>query len=231
MGSKPVLTVLGLPLSDEAPISNEAKQAITAADLVIGESRKRALGILAQAPEGRGKNLYLLDESSRPEDKEWKSELARVAALKGKVVLFSDTGMPLLFDPGQDVLEACKNLGFEVRASSGPTSWGSAAALSGWLPPFLIVGFPPRQNRAAFWKGFSHSHAHCVLMERPYSFLVFLKECVEVFGKSREAFLAWEIDSEKQRLLWGSLGELERLAQTFESKKGEYVLVVKGLAQ
>ncbi len=231
MASNALLTILGLPLSDEQPISEEAKRTISEADLVIGESRKRALGILAQAPEGRGKSLYLLDESSRPADREWQAEVTKVAALKGRVVLFSDCGMPLLFDPGSAVLEACRKLGFEIRSSSGPTSWGSAAALSGWLPPFLILGFPPRQNRPAFWKGLSQVDAHCVLMERPYSFLPFLKECTEVFGKSRQAFLAWEIDSGKQRLIWGSLGEMMAKAGSFESKKGEYILVVKGRAE
>lgn len=231
MESKPVLTILGLPLADGQPISDEAKRALSKADLVIGESRKRALAVLAQAPEGRGKSLYLLDESSRPEDKDWQPEVTKVAKLKGNVVLFSDTGMPLLFDPGIAVLEACRTLGFEIRSFSGATSWGSAAALSGWLPPFMVVGFPPRQNRPAFWKGLSQLQAHCVLMERPYSFLAFLKECGEVFGKSRQAFLAWELDSMEQRLLWGSLSEIEKKAASFGTKKGEFVLVVKGLGQ
>ena len=65
-------------------------------------------------------------------------------------------------------------------------------------------------------------------MERPYRFLALLGECREVFGKTRPAFLAWELESPQERLVWGTLEELEKLARGFEKTKGEFIVVVKG---
>jgi 16S rRNA (cytidine1402-2'-O)-methyltransferase len=231
MASRPKLIILGMPLVDDAPLSSQAIEVLQSAERIIGESRKTTQKMLARIPGGREKPFTLLDESSRPEEKNWKEALNHVSKSGGTIVLFSDTGMPLLFDPGREVVEAARSQGFEIQALSGPTSWGSAAALSGWLPPFLIAGFPPRENRSRFWLPLKQLEAHCVLMERPYAFLGLLKECGEVFGKQREAFLAWELDSENQKLIWANLGELQRIAATFSKTKGEFVLVVQGITK
>lgn len=225
-----VLWIVGVPLGEDHPLDARAIECFSAADLFIGESRKIAMRLLSKVPAWKEKPLYLLDESSRPEEKDWLPALKRLASNGGTVALFSDTGMPMLFDPGSEVLQACLKLGFTVRSRSSATSWGSACALSGWPAPFQIVGFPPREDRdrARFWPPLVTSTAHCVLMERPYRFLALLAECRGVFGKTRHAFLAWELDSVGEKLLWGTLEELERVAKGFEKTKGEFVLVVQG---
>jgi 16S rRNA C1402 (ribose-2'-O) methylase RsmI len=65
-------------------------------------------------------------------------------------------------------------------------------------------------------------------MERPYRFQALLAECASVFGRTRPAFLAWELDSTDEKLLWGTLEKLERSAKNFEKTKGEYVLLIQG---
>ncbi len=225
-----------MPLVDGQEVSPIARAKIAQAHLVIGESRKTSFRVLAQVPGAKDKPLFLLDESSRPEEKAWEPELRRIAQLPSDkdapqtVILFSDTGMPLLFDPGREVLELARELDFEIRSLSGATSWGTACALSGWQPPFLIVGFSPRdeKQRGQFWQPLIKNSAHLVLMERPYRLLAFLDECKRVFGSKREAFLAWEIDSEEQKLIWGSLDSLCQAVRRFEKNKGEFILLIRG---
>jgi 16S rRNA (cytidine1402-2'-O)-methyltransferase len=227
-----ILWVLGVPLSEQSDLPAQTLERIAQADIVIGESRKSSFRFLAQVPGGKQKPLFLTDESARPEEKDWLPAVKALAKTGGSVALFSDTGMPLLFDPGRDVLIECRKLGFKVRSVSAATSWGSACALTGWDPPFCVAGFPPRekQDRDTFWKTLRQSPQHCVIMERPYRFLALLGECREIFGKTRPAFLAWELDSPEEVLIWGTLEELEKRAGAFTKSKGEFVVVVKGIS-
>ncbi len=228
--SEKTLWLLGMPLGEAAEISKAAAARLSEADIVIGESRKLALAILARVPGGRGKRLYLLDESARPEEKAWRAAVEDIARTGGTIALFSDAGMPLLFDPGREVLAECGKRGFRVRSCSSPTSWGSACALSGWEAPFLLLGFPPREDapRRDFLDGLRQRSEHCVLMERPYRLGALLSELQKAFGPKRSAFLAWELESDQERLIWGSLLEIEAEFKRFEKSKGEFVLILKG---
>ncbi len=228
--SKAILWVVGTPIDDSTLPEPRTLQCLERANVYIGESRKLAGRILSRVPGAKEKPLFLLDESARPEEKEWKPALREIARTGGEVAVFSDSGMPLLFDPGNTVLEFCLQNDFTIRSRCSPTSWGSACALSGWTAPFSIVGFPPREDaeRRRFWGPLLQSPSHTVVMERPYRFLALLSECAEHFGKSRPAFLAWEIDSENENLIWGSLDEIQRRAKAFEKTKGEFVLVIQG---
>lgn len=228
--SEKTLWLVGMPLGEAGEISVASAARIAQADIVIGESRKTALATLARVPEGRGKRLYLLDESARPEEKDWRSAVEAVAREGGQIALFSDAGMPLLFDPGREVLAECLRRGFRVRSCSSPTSWGSACALSGWEAPFLLLGFPPREDapRRDFFDGLRQRSEHCVIMERPYRLGALLSELQKTFGAKRPAFLAWELECEQERLIWGSLSEIESEFKRFEKSKGEFVLILKG---
>ncbi|MBY0370037.1 hypothetical protein K2X33_05080 [bacterium] len=231
--AKGTLWILGMPLHSEwTSLPPLTVDRLAGCDVYIGESRKIALRFLSRVPDAKTKPLFLMDEASRPEERQWRAALREASSKGGTVALFSDTGMPLLYDPGREVLWAAQELGMSIRCESGPTSWGTSTALTGWDPPFLVVGFPPREkpDRERFWNSLRQSRWHCVLMERPYRFLSFLDECAAVFGATREAFLAWELDAPTQRLLWGSLEKLARTARGFEKTKGEFVLVLKGSA-
>ena len=145
----PILFVLGMPLDEEAEISGPAKLALAKARLVVGESRKVAFSFLKQAgvlhqENSADKIVFLLDPPREDNLRELRSQLAGCRDRGEDVALFSDTGMPILYDPGREVLEWAKELGFRIRSVPGPTSWGTAAALSGFDPPFFLVGFLPR---------------------------------------------------------------------------------------
>ena len=54
------LTVIGVPLSDQEPLSRAAIEALRDADVIIGESRKRTLTLLKSVGNFKGK-IYFLD--------------------------------------------------------------------------------------------------------------------------------------------------------------------------
>lgn len=227
------LIVVGTPLDEEAALSARAAEAFAKATLYIGESRKIAMRYLSKIEGWRDKPLFLLDQQ-RPDDENAMAEALRaLAASGGSAALFSDCGMPILFDPGEAVLRHCRELGFRVRSCGAETSWGTAAALSGYGTPFLVAGFPPRDNdeRRQWLQEWRGATAHTVLLDTPYRFEALLAHCREVFGGGREAFLAWELGKESERLEWGTFDALISRAKSAEMKKGEFVLVVRGLGK
>lgn len=224
------LFVVGTPLDEDQPLSPQAAAVLAAAQLYIGESRKVAMRYLSPIAGWKEKPLFLLDQQ-RPEDTdEMKKALRELVAADGRAALFSDCGMPVLFDPGEAVVQECRELGFRIRTCGSETSWGTAAALSGFGTPFLVVGFPPRENeeRRRWLTGLKTEKAHLVLMDTPYRFTALLESCRETFGASRGAFLAWEIGKADERLRWASLERLTQMARAESLKKGEFVLVVRG---
>ena len=137
--------------------------------------------------------------------------------------------MPILFDPGAKVLEECRKLDFQIRTVPGPTSWGTACALSGWEPPFEVYGFLPKEKieREATLKSFANAASHTVLMEVPYRFESLLKEISMSLGTSTPGFLAWEIGTDQEKFFWGSIGEITESARQLSLVKGEFVFILQ----
>jgi 16S rRNA (cytidine1402-2'-O)-methyltransferase len=223
------LILAGTPLDEDAPLSASTRQAAEGAGVIVGESRGVMMRYLKAVPGLETKALFCLDPPRKDTLELILEALTELSKTGGTALLISDTGMPVLFDPGAEVLAHCRKLGFRVRSAEGATSWGMACALSGWEPPFLVVGFPPRdtEERRDFLAQAKESPGHLVLMDTPYRFQALLDGAMRALGGSREAFLAWEITRPSERLLWGTLGELTSRAKQEGLEKGEFVLLIK----
>jgi 16S rRNA (cytidine1402-2'-O)-methyltransferase len=223
------LIILGMPLSEEEALPAKTISALKDSHWVIAERRQVALPRL-KAAGASPESIFFLDPFRERELKELKENLTLLAATEKKVALFSDMGMPLLFDPGKDILEHCQKVGFSIHSVPGPTSWGTACALSGYLPPFLIVGFLSQKTeiRTEELIRLKKEKAHLVLMETPYRFEPLLEQCTKVLGAKRDAFLAWEIGMPQEELIWGSLSQIRSESAKRGLKKGEFILIIKG---
>lgn len=226
-----ILEIIGLPLDESPKLDPGLTARLASSDLVIGESRLlterrcQTAGVKPEVP------IFYLDNIQEKDRKELEAALQRLSSGQ-RAVLFSDMGMPMLFDPGREVLTAARRLGMEIRSVPGATSWGTACALSGWEPPFLIVGFPPRETgeRSEFFKKLAgQSAGHLLLMDTPYRFTKLLDECRIAFGSQRTAFLGWEIGLEGEALLWGTLPEIQASCGKRGLVKGEFILLLKSV--
>lgn len=227
------LWIVGTPLSDEGKLSQSAIDCIGSADLIIAESKKVGFRYLKQTEFKDSTPLYFLDPERDQVKRELFDKMKELSTQGKQLVLFSDTGMPLLFDPGEEVLEHARRLHYVIRSVPSATSWGSACALSGWKPPFLVLGFlsreiPQRKLELSQLKGATQ---HIVLMDTPYRFEPLLDQVASVLGPEREAFLAWEIAKPEEKLIWGSIAHLQREAMKYSLKKGEFILIIRGLSR
>ncbi|MFN2158272.1 MAG: SAM-dependent methyltransferase, partial [Anaerolineae bacterium] len=124
----------------------------------------RALRVLAQvgviASENPGRTHRLLDRYdietpmihfTDAYDRRKEARLAAVldALARGDVALVSEAGMPLLADPGYELVQAALAQGIEVVPVPGPTALAAALGVSGLcLGPFSFLGFAPRKSAA-----------------------------------------------------------------------------------
>ncbi|NDC23851.1 MAG: hypothetical protein EB078_03420 [Proteobacteria bacterium] len=221
--------VLGMPLDERKPTPRWVAEVLEKSTLIIGESPKIVSRVLAKLTLKPDVQIFYLDNLSVRDKSELTKQLKNYANKGVCVSLFSDMGMPILFDPGNEVLQSAHSLEYTIRCVPGPTSWGTACALSGWSPPFLIVGFlsPKVEERQKQLRQYASGTGHLVLMDTPYRFQALLKDCIQILGAERHTFLAWEIGSSSEFYFWGTLKDLEREAERRSLKKGEFILLIQ----
>lgn len=227
--SKPVFHVLGRALAENSPNSIPFQKILESSQIIIGESRKIASRILDKVKLLPEAECFFLDNQNARDEKDLEGKLKKLAREGGTACLFSDMGMPILFDPGAQVLELARKMGFLIRCLPGPTSWGTACALSGWNPPFTLVGFLPQKatDRSTALTQLISLRGHLILMDTPYRFHTLLSECLKAFGPKREAFLAWEIGNPSELYFWESLEMLQKECSARQLKKGEFILIIR----
>lgn len=222
----PTLYLIGTPLDEAQKLSPEAVNILLKSHTVIGESRK----VVDRYLKGHAitQERFFLDPYRK---EEWLAFTESLSKMKpdDSVCLLSDVGMPVLFDPGFEVLDLCRKKNFTIKTVPSATSWATACAVSGFEPPFYIQGFLDRDNdirhrQLAFLKTLD---AHTVLMETPYRYGKFVQMLAETFGNDAQVFLAWNIAQETEKYFWGSLKELAVFNQRANLEKGEFVLIVK----
>ena len=220
------LLIVGSPLNDLSPLSPETIDDIQACRLIIGESRKRTLSLLAKSGIRLGLESFIFLD--HPDFQSLKQIIRDIAKGGGNIALLSDSGMPILFDPGKEVLELCKQLGFAIRTRPTATSWSTACAVSGFSTPFLIHDFLPQKtpDRAKILTSLKNREENIVLLETPYRFQLILKEAIDTFGKDRQAFIAWQIACIDEWYGWGTLSSLLEISVKTLPKKGEFVLII-----
>ena len=228
------LYLLGVPLDGQpAFLSAPAKHILEISDIVVAESPTRAHALL-KGVSLKHHHLFFLHrgfEKMRQSFFEAVQEKGQNSARDPiTIVLFSDTGMPLLFDPGREILTWCQTQGFEIRTVPGPTSWGTACAASGWLPPFFVLGFLPRTNpeRRHLLKESLNARGHLVLMDTPHRFHRLAEEVNEVLvSMPRTVFCALDLGSPQEILWWGPSSRLLEFTSTQAPKKPEFVLLIQ----
>ncbi|MBI4405117.1 MAG: hypothetical protein HY537_13225 [Deltaproteobacteria bacterium] len=223
------LIVVGTPLNEGATLGSEAVQALKHSSVLIGESRSVSLRLLKSAGIViESKTFFFLDHLKQQEWLELKKLIETMRRTGGSIALFADGGMPILFDPGKEILSLCRNLGFSIHSVAGPMSWSVACAMSGWDPPFLVEGFLPRKTEERMKKieSLKNRSEKIVLMDTPYRFRSLIDQLSKVLETDRKVFLAWEIGNTEERFVWESLGDLRVYCDREHLRKGEFILIV-----
>jgi 16S rRNA (cytidine1402-2'-O)-methyltransferase len=222
----PGLYLVATPLGNLADLSDRAREVLSRASFIAGESSKvvlRWLEILAPWPNHKP-GVLTYRESSRNADQ--KKILSRLE-MGCSVALISDAGTPCLSDPGWQLVNSVREAGHSVRAVPGPCAAVSALALSGFPSrQFHFQGFLPAsgRNRREALEAVTQMTCPVILYEGPHRFLQLLSDLAER-EPGRPLFVAREMTKLFEESWRGTLAEAT-CDWPQKTLKGEFTLVV-----
>lgn len=221
-----VLVLVGTPIGNLGDLSPRAVEELARADVVACEDTRRTGRLLAHAGVNARSLIVVNDHNEAGQADEVLRRLARGE----RVALVSDAGMPAISDPGERLVRAVAEAGFEIEAVPGPSAVVAGLVVSG-LPTgrYVFEGFLPRKGRARTERlsELADESRTIVLFEAPHRLTRTLTDLVEVLGAERQVVLARELTKLHEEVWRGRLGEaLDRAGEV--EPRGEYVIVVAG---
>src|ERR1700736_2690025 len=210
--SKGRLVIVGTPIGNLEDFSPRARRALEQADAIFCEDT-RVTGKLASRFGLKAPRI----STPAPRERSRVPELLRRLEAGETVALVSDAGMPLLSDPGEELVNAAASAGFTVEAVPGPSAPAAALAVSGIsaVPHFFVGFLPPRSGqRRRLLEELASRAETLVWFEAPHRLVPSLEDAASVLGE-RRACVARELTKIHEEAARGTLGEL---AQLFRSR-------------
>ena len=143
------------------------------------------------------------------------------------VALITDSGTPLISDPGFKLVKECLDKGYKVTSLPGPSAVISALVLSG-LPTdkFTFLGFLPKSKRQRqnILAEYGKHDSTLIIYESPYKILDLLDEVFEILG-DRYVSLVKEMTKVHEKIYRGYIKDIKEALKE-KKLKGEYVLLI-----
>ena len=221
------LLVVATPIGNLEDITFRALRALREADLIVAEDTRHTLRLL--------NHFNIRKPMISCHDR---NEHARVEGLVDRMrqgerlVLVSDAGTPGISDPGEIFIRGVVAAGLPVSMAPGPAAAVMGLVLSG-LPTdrFCFEGFLPasRPDRLRRLDALRSETRTMVFYEAPHRLNQSLEDLLAVLG-DRPCALARELTKRHEEVQRDSIRVLARKHQT-QAPRGEYVVVVAGIAQ
>lgn len=220
------LHLVGVPIGTARDITLRALDVLASADMLVAEDTRslRRLMDIHGIPLGARPLRSLHDHSGAGAVQQV------IEAIRGgqSVAYASEAGMPLIADPGFELIRAAADAGLHATCAPGPSALPTALAL-GALPTdaFFFAGFLPNaaSARRKALTLLAPIPGTLVFYESPKRLAAFLQDAVEVLGRERSAAVCRELTKKFEEIQRGALGEL---ADTYAQKpvKGEIVVLI-----
>ena len=215
------LLLVATPIGNLEDITLRALRVLREADLIAAEDTRRTGKLLAHF--GIATKTVSLHEHN--ERRKMSALLDRVRA-GATVAVVSDAGMPVVSDPGRELIREAVASGIKVEIVPGASALTMAiagASLDGELTTF--AGFPPsRSGERRRWLGdLSRLPGALVVFEAPHRLRQTLEDVQAVLG-DRPVVIAHELT--KLHESWHRGVARELLADPRLPEKGEFTLVI-----
>jgi len=227
-----MLNIVGTPLGNLNDLSLRQAQTIASADLILAEDTRSA-GYLIQAIKERfnlsfNQNQRLI---SYYKEKEFQLLPKVLEWLNAdlNLVLISESGMPLISDPGYLLVQTCIKKNLPITIIPGATALTTALVYSGFNPQhFCFLGFFPKKqshlfqsiNRMKQIKGIDKEMVF-IFYESPKRINETLKTINEVYPEA-EICIARELTKKFEEIVHGKANDLKE-----RSFKGEITVVIR----
>ena len=219
------LYIVGTPIGNLNDISPRAINILKNASLIACEDTRQTKKIM---------NKFLISNSliSFNKHNSLKKIPRILKEMKGgkSIALVSDAGMPGICDPGEDIVKAAKDSGFDVICIPGPCAAITALVASGISSSsFVFEGFLPKKknDREKILLEISKNEKTTIIFEAPHRLMRLLKELSEFCGRDREILIARELTKKYEEHIGN---DIEKVINFYAGKDiiGEITIVIEG---
>ena len=213
------LFLVATPIGNLEDITARALRVLGEVSLIAAEDTRRTAHLLTHyAITTPTTSLHEHNETRKAP-----SLIARLLA-GDNVALVSDAGMPLMSDPGEELVRLAIDAGIRIEPIPGPSAITTALAVSGFATqPFTFLGFPPTRpkDRRDWFGQLSKLTSTVVFFESPHRIRGTLLEVRSNVGDCR-AVICRELTKVHEELVRGPISSV--LAHLFDSR-GEFTIV------
>lgn len=220
------LYLVSTPIGNLSDMTLRAIETLRESDVVLAEDTRRTRVLL----EHHGihprdlRSYHKHNEAARGE------EVRQSLSAGQRVALVSDSGTPVLSDPGLRLVELAIDMEARVVPIPGASSVLAALVASGMAAePFTFIGFPPRSGlkRQTLIDTLAFLPHTAVLFESPHRLVATLEDLSVALSPERRVAVARELTKLHEEIYRGTLAEA--LAYYRESPpRGEVVLCLAG---
>jgi 16S rRNA (cytidine1402-2'-O)-methyltransferase len=218
-----LLHIVPTPLGNLEDITLRALRVLRACALVLCEDTRRTRGLLTRF------DVHAPTERYSDRDPRGLSRWMRLLEEGKDLALVSDSGTPVLSDPGVALVAECRRRGLPVASLPGPCAAAAALAGSG-LPgdAFVFLGFLPRSpsRRRKALRGAAALGLPVVVYESPFRVLALLEQAREALGDGARAAVARELTKMHEEWLTGPLPDVLAALSARKERLGEFVVVL-----
>jgi 16S rRNA (cytidine1402-2'-O)-methyltransferase len=219
-----MLYLVATPVGNLEDISLRALRILKEVDLIACEDTRHTAKLLTHyGIRTPSQSYHKFNEESRAQ------QLIQMLRDGQNIALVSDSGTPLVSDPGYELVSSCRREGIQVVPIPGPSA-AIAALIASGLPTdsFCFSGFLPskRSLRKRRLEELAGLPVTLILYEAPHRLLSSLEDMTAILGP-RRATVARELTKIHEELLHGTLPELLNLLQARDRIKGEITLVIE----
>ena len=218
----PVLYIVPTPIGNLEDITLRALRVLEEADLIAAEDTRVTRKLLSRYSISTPTTAF--HEHNRAKKTPYLLDLLR----ENDIALVSDAGTPTINDPGQRLVSAAADAGFDVVALPGASALTTAIAISGIRAEgFIALGYLPgrRTARVKFLSKLAAEPRTLVAFETPHRIAAALSDILDTLG-DRHIAICRELTKMHEEVFRGSVSEA---IGHFTRPRGEFTLVIEGV--
>ncbi len=218
------LYICGTPIGNLGDITLRVLEILKTVDMIAAEDTRNTIKLLnhfdIKAP------LISYHEHNKMQKGE---EILKILMGGKNIALVSDAGMPVISDPGEDLVRLLIENGIEIVTACGPTAFTTALVSSGISGRrFAFEGFLSvnKKERLSHLNEIKNDTRTLIFYEAPHKLMGTLFDLLEVFG-NRKIAVCRELTKKFEEI---SRCDIASAITHFEEipPKGEFVLILEG---
>lgn len=221
------LYLIGTPIGNLGDITYRAVEILKSLKIIFCEDISKAK-ILFSHYNIKPEKIYRLNTAT-----EHKASLKALAILKEGNTLgyISEAGMPLISDPGYELVKLAISNNIPVEVIPGPSASLTALILSAFpIHTFSFLGYlPPKgSKRKEKLQFISNTNLTTIIYESPHRLIKTLRDIANFCGENRKVFIGNELTKLYEKHYRGTSKEILKTMEK-ENIKGEYTIVIEGI--